>query len=103
LPVADPVAPEVVARLAQRFRELYETLPDEEKLLFEEFCGGLAIEDEVAAFAHDPTTFDPGRRFVGVLMQQGRVQLDADSNEQAGLLARSAKLAMPLLGTWPPR
>jgi hypothetical protein len=103
LPVADPVAPEVVARLAQRFREMYATLPDEEKLLFEEFCGGLANEDEVAAFAHDLTTFDPGRRFVGVLMQQGRVQLDADSNEQAGPLARSAKLAMPLLGTWPPR
>jgi hypothetical protein len=103
LPVADPVDPEVVARLAERFRELYAKLPDEERLLFEEFCGARVNDDEVAAFGHDLTTFDPGRRFVSVLMQQGRVQLDADSNEQAGLLARSAQLALPLLGTWPPR
>src|SRR5262245_61533849 len=31
-------------------------------------------------------TFDPANHFSGVLMQQGRVQLDADWNEQASIL-----------------
>lgn len=30
-------------------------------------------------------TFDPGKRYSSVLLQQGRVQLDADANEQAAL------------------
>jgi hypothetical protein len=30
-------------------------------------------------------TFDPGRHYSGVLMQQGRVQLDADWNEQQNI------------------
>jgi len=33
-------------------------------------------------------TFDPRRDFAGVFMQQGRVQLDADWNEQVEILAR---------------
>ena len=33
-------------------------------------------------------TFDPKRDFSGVLMQQGRVQLDADWNEMIGILSR---------------
>jgi len=31
-------------------------------------------------------TFDPARRFSRVLMQQGRVQLDADWNEQTAIV-----------------
>ena len=30
-------------------------------------------------------TFDPGKHYSSVLLQQGRVQLDADANEQAAL------------------
>ena len=30
-------------------------------------------------------TFDPGKHYTGVLMQQGRVQLDADWNEQQSI------------------
>ncbi|MEA2560682.1 MAG: hypothetical protein QOH06_2186 [Acidobacteriota bacterium] len=33
-------------------------------------------------------TFKPGKRFSGVLMQQGRVQLDADWNEEIAILKR---------------
>jgi len=33
-------------------------------------------------------TFDPLRDFSGVLMQQGRVQLDADWNELVGIISR---------------
>lgn len=33
-------------------------------------------------------THDPGRRFRGVLMQQGRVQLDADWNEHVAIRDR---------------
>ena len=33
-------------------------------------------------------TFDPRRHFSRVLMQQGRVQLDADWNEQTAILLR---------------
>ena len=33
-------------------------------------------------------TFDPQRDFSGVLMQQGRVQLDADWNEMMGIISR---------------
>ena len=31
-------------------------------------------------------TFDPDKHFLRVLMQQGRVQLDSDWNEQAAIL-----------------
>ena len=31
-------------------------------------------------------TFDPTRHYSGVLLQQGRVQLDADANEQSAIL-----------------
>jgi hypothetical protein len=37
-------------------------------------------------------TFDPRRRFAAVLMQQGRVQLDADWNEQAAILAERIRI-----------
>jgi hypothetical protein len=44
-------------------------------------------------------TFDPARHFSRVLMQQGRVQLDADFNEQAAILLRYLRvLATDLLG-----
>ena len=33
-------------------------------------------------------TFDPTRHYSGVLLQQGRVQLDADANEQSAILLR---------------
>src|SRR5262245_17355798 len=33
-------------------------------------------------------SFDPARRFRRVLMQQGRVQIDADFNEQASIILR---------------
>jgi hypothetical protein len=48
------------------------------------------------------TTFDPGRHFARVLMQPGRVQLDADANQPVSILSRKAELALALLGTWPP-
>ena len=35
-------------------------------------------------------TFDPRRHYSGVLMQQGRVQLDADWNEQQAIAAHRA-------------
>jgi hypothetical protein len=45
------------------------------------------------------TTFDPFKHFSRVLMQQGRVQLDADWNEQAAILLRYLQaLAVDLIG-----
>ena len=41
------------------------------------------------AFVHDPL-----RRFVGVLLQQGRVQVDADSNEYEYVRVRRFPLAI---------
>src|SRR5215471_5553034 len=44
-------------------------------------------------------TFDPRKHFARVLMQQGRVQLDADWNEQAAILLRYLQtLAADLIG-----
>jgi hypothetical protein len=44
-------------------------------------------------------TFDPRNHYVRVLMQQGRVQLDADWNEQAGILLHYLQtLARDLIG-----
>jgi Family of unknown function (DUF6519) len=44
-------------------------------------------------------TFDPRKHFTRVLMQQGRVQLDADWNEQAAILLRYLQaLAADLIG-----
>lgn len=44
-------------------------------------------------------TFDPARAFSRVLIQQGRVQLDADWNEQAGILLHYLRtLAADLIG-----
>ena len=36
-------------------------------------------------------TFDPAKHFSRVIMQQGRVQLDADWNEQADILLHSIR------------
>jgi hypothetical protein len=100
----DVITPEVVAHLGQRLRELYASLPDAEKVLFEGFCTAHERDDEVAGYMKgDVTSFDPGRHFARVLMQQGRVQLDADANEPVSILRRKAELALALLGTWPPR
>jgi Family of unknown function (DUF6519) len=44
-------------------------------------------------------TFDPLKRYTSVLMQQGRVQVDADWNEQAAILLRYIRaLAADLVG-----
>jgi len=44
-------------------------------------------------------TFDPKKNFIQVLMQQGRVQLDADWNEQSDILLHYIQtLAMDLIG-----
>src|SRR5215470_10275575 len=44
-------------------------------------------------------TFDPRKHFARVLMQQGRVQLDADWNEQAAILLHYVQtLAADLIG-----
>ena len=44
-------------------------------------------------------TFDPTKDFSRVLMQQGRVQLDADWNEQAAILLHYLRtLAADLIG-----
>jgi hypothetical protein len=44
-------------------------------------------------------TFDPAKQFTRVLMQQGRVQLDADWNEQAAILLHYVQtLAADLIG-----
>ncbi len=40
------------------------------------------------------STFDPSRRYAGVRMQQGRVQLDSDWNEQLDIQARRDRAAM---------
>jgi hypothetical protein len=40
------------------------------------------------------STFDPFRRFVGVLMQQGRVKVDADSDEYEYVRMRRFPLAI---------
>ncbi len=37
---------------------------------------------------HTRFTFDPLKRYSGVLMQQGRVQLDSDWNEEIDILRR---------------
>lgn len=53
---------------------------------------------------HSRFTFDARRRFAGVRMQQGRVQLDADWNEEHDILAeRTRLLALDVGGTaWLP-
>ena len=44
-------------------------------------------------------TFDPRKNFSSVLMQQGRVQLDADWNEQGAILLHYVRtLAADLIG-----
>src|SRR5277367_2214284 len=44
-------------------------------------------------------TFDPWKHFTRVLMQQGRVQLDSDWNEQAAILLKYVQaLAADLIG-----
>ena len=44
-------------------------------------------------------TFDPRRHYAGVLMQQGRVQLDADWNEQESIQRRRTQLeAQDIIG-----
>src|SRR6476620_9486704 len=44
-------------------------------------------------------TFDPAKHFTRVLMQQGRVQLDSDWNEQAAILLHYLQnLARDLIG-----
>ena len=46
-------------------------------------------------------TFNPGKHYAGVLMQQGRVQLDADWNEQIAILLRSLEtLTKDLIGPY---
>lgn len=46
-------------------------------------------------------TFDPRKHFLRVLMQQGRVQLDADFNEQVAILLHYMQtLAADLIGPW---
>jgi len=40
------------------------------------------------------TTFDPAKHFSAVLVQQGRVSLDADFNEQAAILLRQLRTAI---------
>lgn len=46
-------------------------------------------------------TFDPGKHFLRVLMQQGRVSLDADWNEQTDILLHYLQtLAMDLIGPY---
>jgi hypothetical protein len=47
------------------------------------------------------STFDPGRGFLRVLMQQGRVQLDADWNEQVAILLHYLQaLAVDVIGPY---
>jgi len=86
--------PETVIRLAERLREFYASLPKDEQGAFEAFCRGCLADEEVAGFDFTQGSFDPGRHFVGVLLQQGRVQLDADAGE-SGLITRR-------LRRWPP-
>lgn len=44
-------------------------------------------------------TFDPRKHFTSIVLQQGRVQLDADGNEQAGILLHFMRsLAADLIG-----
>src|SRR5947199_10703486 len=44
-------------------------------------------------------TFNPAKHFLRVLMQQGRVQLDADTNEQTAILLHYMQtLAADLIG-----
>jgi hypothetical protein len=44
-------------------------------------------------------TFDPARHFSRILVQQGRVQLDADANEQSSILVHYLRtLATDLIG-----
>ncbi len=46
-------------------------------------------------------TFDPEKHFLRVLMQQGRVQLDSDWNEQASILLHYLQtLATDLIGPY---
>ncbi len=46
-------------------------------------------------------TFDPAKHYTSVRMQQGRVQLDADWNEQADIISRRADTATnDVIGDW---
>jgi hypothetical protein len=45
-------------------------------------------EESVMSGDYSRNTFDPKKHFSGVLMQQGRVQLDADWNELVGIIER---------------
>jgi hypothetical protein len=46
-------------------------------------------------------TFDPAKRFLRVVMQQGRAQLESDWNEQVAILLHALRtLAADLIGPW---
>src|SRR5688500_13175590 len=46
-------------------------------------------------------TFDPAKQFARVVLQQGRVQLEADWNEQVAILVHLGRtLAADLIGPW---
>src|SRR3712207_4154570 len=46
-------------------------------------------------------TFDPAKQFLRVVMQQGRVQLESDWNEQVAILLDAVRtLAADLIGPW---
>ncbi len=46
-------------------------------------------------------TFDPAKRFARVVLQQGRVQVEADWNEQVAILLHAVRtLAADLVGPW---
>ena len=46
-------------------------------------------------------TFDPGNHYSAVLMQQGRVQVDADWNEQAAIGLHYLRRLAPRRIRWP--
>src|SRR4051794_31430556 len=46
-------------------------------------------------------TFDPAKHFTRVVLQQGRVQVEADWNEQVAILLDAVRaLAADLVGPW---
>jgi hypothetical protein len=91
---AAQLPPDVMVGLAERLRDFYGSLPEAEQHAFAAFCQGGRAAEDVAGFEFTPGIFDPGRHFVGVLLQQGRVQLDADAGEPS-LISRR-------LRRWPP-
>jgi hypothetical protein len=75
---------EIVQRLFDKMAAFRTALPDEERMLLDEILARAQAVDrpEVQGYGGEYSfTFVPADYYVGVLLQQGQVQLDSDAGQ----------------------